>query len=124
MILYPTIFYANYRFLQAWNLVPPDWYNPFEPLLFISHRVPNSSPENPQYQKGYLDLVFIAFYVIVWSFVRQGMTLYLFHPFARWYGIKKAAKLDRFGEQGYAITYFSLMSILGLVSSSPCDLSS
>ena len=123
MILYPTIFYANFRFLQAWNFVPSDWYNPFEPLLFISHPVPDSSPEAPRYQKGYLDLLFIAFYVIVWSFVRQGTTLYIFHPFARSFGIKKAAKLDRFGEQGYAITYFSFTSILGLVGNSPSDLS-
>ena len=118
MILYPVILYSNYRLLQAWNLVPPDWYNPFEPLLFISHRIPDSPPENPRYQKGYFDLLFIAFYVIVWSFIRQSVTSYVFDPFGRRFGIKKPAKLDRFGEQGYAIIYFSFMSILGLVSCS------
>jgi very-long-chain ceramide synthase len=122
MILYPTIFYFNYRFLQVWNLVPPDWYNPFQPLLFISHRLPDSHPDFPRYQKGYLDLLFIAFYVIVWSFVRQLITLHMFHPLARRYGIKKPAKLDRFGEQGYAVLYFSLMSSLGLVSYPPSTL--
>lgn len=116
MIMYPVIFYVNYRFLQAWDLVPSDWYNPFEPLLFISHRIPDSPVENPTYQKGYLDFVFVAFYVVVWSFIRQSITLYTFHPLARYFGIKKPAKLDRFGEQGYAVIYFSLMSILGLVS--------
>ncbi|KAF8528669.1 TLC domain-containing protein [Gautieria morchelliformis] len=114
MILYPVIFYANYRFLQAWNLVPPDWYNPFEPLLFLSHRIPDSTPDSPRYQKGYLDLLFIAFYVIVWSFIRQTITLYIFNPLARWFGIKKPSKIDRFGEQGYAITYFTFMTLLGL----------
>lgn len=116
MIFYPAIFYLNYRFLQFCSLIPQHWYNPFQPLLFISHHIPGSSSTDPRYRKGYLDILFIAYYVIVWSFVRQAITLYIFHPIARRFGINKAAKRDRFGEQGYALTYFSLMSILGLVS--------
>ncbi|KAF8529143.1 longevity assurance proteins LAG1/LAC1 [Hysterangium stoloniferum] len=114
MILYLVMLYFNFRWLQSWNLIPDTWLNPFEPLIFISHRIPDSPPDDPRYQKGYLDLLFIAFYVIVWSFIRQAITLYAFHPLARRCGIKKSAKVDRFGEQGYALTYFSVMSILGL----------
>jgi len=116
MILYPALGYLNYRLLQAWNLVPQHWYNPFEHLLFISHPIPDSSPHDPRYRKGYLDLLFIAYYVIFWSFIRQSFTLHVFHPTARRFGIRKAAKRDRFGEQGYAVAYFTFMSILGLVS--------
>lgn len=36
-------------------------------------------------------------------------------PLARSLGIKKEAKLDRFGEQGYAIVYWGSMGIWGTV---------
>ena len=62
-----------------------------------------------------MDLVFVASYVVFFSFVRQLFTLHVFQPFARWYGIKKS-KLDRFGEQGYAVVYWGAMSVWGYVS--------
>lgn len=84
--------------------------------MFISHRVPSSSDDDPRYQKGYLDLVFIAYYIVFYSFVRQTITQTLCRPIARYFGIKKQTKLDRFGEQGYALVYFSLVGAWGLVS--------
>ena len=95
--------------------VAPLLPNPFEPMLFISHRVPNSSAEDPRYRKGYLDLVFIAYYIIFWSFVRQIIILYVCMPIARKVRLRKA-KLDRFGEQGYAMLYFAFTGVWGLVS--------
>ena len=103
----------------GWELLAPyaaeGVTNPFSPLLFISHRIPSSSDNDPRYQKGWLDLVFIAYYVVAWSFVRQAITLYICRPIARWFGIRKEAKLDRFGEQGYAVLYFAFTSIWGIV---------
>lgn len=90
--------------------------NPFAPLLFVSHRAATSSLDDSRYQKGYLDLVFIAFYIVVWSFIRQFITIWGFKPLARWYGIRKEGKLDRFGEQGYAVAYFAFTGLWGLVS--------
>jgi len=52
-------------------------------------------------------------YVVVWSFIRQFVTLYVCFPIARWYGIKKESKLDRFGEQGYSLVYWAAMGIWG-----------
>ncbi len=100
----------------TWEVLAPSLTNPFAPLLFVSHRVPTSSADDPRYQKGYLDLVFVLFYIVVWSFVRQAITVWGFKPLARWYGIHKEGKLDRFGEQGYAVVYFAFTGLWGLVS--------
>ena len=114
MILIPIALYF------CWELLAPyfakDVKNPFAPLLFISHPVASSSQDDPRYQKGYLDLVFLAYYVVVWSFVRQFVTLYACLPLARWQGIRKESKLDRFGEQGYSILYWGVMGFWGWVS--------
>ena len=102
-----------------WELVSPyvaeGVPNPFRPLLFISHRVPGSSDSDPRYQKGWLDLVFIAYYFVFWSFIRQSLAIYVCKPIARHFGLKKEAKLDRFGEQGYAFVYFAVMAAWGVV---------
>ncbi|OCH84674.1 longevity assurance proteins LAG1/LAC1 [Obba rivulosa] len=87
--------------------------NPIAPLFFISHRVPDSSEDDPRYAKGYSDLLFIAYHVIVWSFVRQAITIYISRPLAGWFGIKRESKLARFGEQIYAVIYFGTMAAWG-----------
>lgn len=115
LLMIPIILWANWELLAPY--VAKGIENPFAPMLFISHRVPSSSPEDPRYQKGWLDLVFVAYYIVVWSFFRQAITLHFFQPLARKYGIKKAGKLERFGEQGHAMAYFAVMSCWGFVSS-------
>lgn len=62
------------------------------------------------------DILFILYYVIVWSFVRQFLTIHVLRPIAMKFGLRKPAKLDRFGEQGYALIYFSFFGSLGIVS--------
>ena len=114
LLLIPILLWANWELLAPY--VAKGIPNPFAPLLFISHKVPTSSPDDPRYQKGYLDLVFIAYYIIFWSFFRQSVTIYLCRPFAKSFGIKKEGKLDRFGEQAYAVIYFSITGLWGLVS--------
>jgi very-long-chain ceramide synthase len=113
MIATVVALYINWEIFTP--LIAPGLPNPFAPLIFISHRIQSSSPEDPRYAKGYLDLVFIAFYIVVFSFLRQVFMLHVFHPLARWYGIKRS-KFDRFGEQGYAIIYWGTMSVWGYVS--------
>ncbi|KAF8312226.1 longevity assurance proteins LAG1/LAC1 [Clavulina sp. PMI_390] len=87
--------------------------NPFNPLIFISYLLPDSTAEDPRYGKGPLDLLFIGYYIIIWSFVRQSLVLHVFHPLGRYFRLKKS-KFDRFGEQGYAIVYFGFFGSLGL----------
>lgn len=109
-----VVLWANWELLAPY--IAKDVPNPFAPLLFISHRIPDSPPDDPLYQKGYLDLVFVAYYFVFWSFIRQTLTVYIFRPAAKWFGIRREAKLDRFGEQGYAVLYFLFTGIWGVVS--------
>ena len=90
--------------------------NPFAPFIFLSYRVPESSAEDPRYQKGWFDLLFVAYYIVFWSLIRQCITLYVCRPFARSLGLKKEAKIDRLGEQVYSILYAGLNGLWGIVS--------
>jgi len=97
-----------------WHFLAPHVPNPFAPLLFISYPVADSDPSNPRYAKGPLDVLFVLYYVIVWSFVRQFLTIHILRPLAIRMGVRKADKLARFGEQGYAVIYFSFFGSLGV----------
>ncbi|KDN47739.1 LAG1-domain-containing protein [Tilletiaria anomala UBC 951] len=107
------------------SVLAPHRPNPFSRLLFISHRVPVTqvilaepkaalSGDTMRYQKGWYDLSFIAFYIIVFSFIRQSITLWVFKPFALWWGIKNETKQTRLMEQGYAFCYWGSFGLLGL----------
>lgn len=109
----------------AWRIFAPQTSNPFEPFLFLSHRVPLTEValydpkavlkgDTIRYQKGYYDLCFLVFYIVVFSFIRQSTTLYVFKPFARWWGIKNETKQIRLMEQGYAIFYWGSFGALGV----------
>ena len=113
IIVAAVLLYINWEIITPY--VAPGLANPFAPLIFISHPLESSSSDDPRYAKGYLDLVFVASYLVVFSFLRQVFILHIFRRFARWYGIKKS-KFDRFGEQGYAIVYWGSMSVWGYVS--------
>lgn len=114
LLLIPFVLYVNWELLAPF--IAPDLPNPFESLIFISHYIPTSSPDDPRYAKGYLDLLFVAYYIIFFSFVRQTITVTIFRSLGKYFGIKKRAKLDRYGEQGYALVYFGVMGAWGVVS--------
>jgi acyl-CoA-dependent ceramide synthase len=113
LMIIPPILYTT------WQLFAPyfgqDLSNPFRPLLFVSHPVASSPPGDQRYEKGYLDLVLFAYHIVVWSFVRQFITVNVARRLGRMVGIKKAAKLDRFGEQFYAVVYFTFFATWGTV---------
>lgn len=104
----PILLWINWHFLSSHQP------NPFSRLLFISGRIPGTPDDDARYQKTYWDLLFIAYYVVVFSFFRQTITLYMLRPFARWWGIRTEGKLDRFAEQGYAVVYFGTFGALGI----------
>ncbi|EIW79356.1 longevity assurance proteins LAG1 LAC1 [Coniophora puteana RWD-64-598 SS2] len=111
ILFFFVILWANWEVLAPY--VAPSLSNPFEPLLFISHQVPSSLSDDPRYQKGYLDLVFVAFHIVFFCFLRQVITITIGHPAAKYFGIRKHAKVDRFGEQSYAVVYFAVMGAWG-----------
>jgi acyl-CoA-dependent ceramide synthase len=110
----------------------PSYPNPFRSFVKISYSMP-VTPEDlahapaaearplakivdeARYGKGPLDLCFLAFYVVVFSFIRQSSTEYFWRPLGRRLGIKGEKKLLRFMEQGYALEYFSVSGLLGVV---------
>ncbi|PVG00552.1 longevity assurance proteins LAG1/LAC1 [Serendipita vermifera] len=108
LLVGPIIMYLN------WELIGSTPDNPLRRLLFVSNRLPNAPDGTPLYGKSYWDLAFIAYYIIVFSFIRQSLTIYFLKPLARHYGIHKESKLDRFAEQGYAVIYFTASGLLGL----------
>ncbi|KAJ7094674.1 longevity assurance proteins LAG1 LAC1, partial [Mycena belliarum] len=127
LLLVPLVLYVNWELLTP-HLAPllaplapaigpflPDGHlpNPFGHIFLISHRVPTSDPNDPRYAKGWCDLVFLAYNVIFFSCFRQLITVNLCRPIAKYFGLKKEAKLDRFGEQGYAVVYFLLSGAWG-----------
>ncbi|CCM03186.1 uncharacterized protein FIBRA_05308 [Fibroporia radiculosa] len=112
ILLITFVLWSNWELVRPF--LAPELSNPFAPLIFISHPIPDSAPDDPRYAKGYLDLVFIAWYIIVWSFFRQIITLHISRSVGQWFGIKKESKLARFGEQGYAMAYFAFMGIWGI----------
>jgi len=85
--------------------------SPFSPLFFISHPTPSPTDDSsdPRYRKGWFDLVFLAYHIVFFSFVRQTVIYRICYPIAQYFGIRKEGKLTRFGEQGYAIAYFSFL---------------
>ncbi|GAA95253.1 uncharacterized protein L969DRAFT_92487 [Mixia osmundae IAM 14324] len=100
--------------------------NPFSRFVMISHPVPLSSSllssktflstvQGTRYfQKGYDDLYFIGFHIIVFAFLRAMLVQKFLQPLAVWSGLK-GRKRDRFTEQGYAIIYHGIFSVFGLV---------
>ncbi|KAM0746817.1 longevity assurance proteins LAG1/LAC1 [Meredithblackwellia eburnea MCA 4105] len=83
--------------------------------IFISHPLPIEATESRvHYEKGVHDLSFLAFYIVVFSFIRQGVTEYVLRPLAKWSGLKKRAKQTRFMEQAYAVLYNLCTASLGL----------
>lgn len=105
--------YANWELLSPY--VALGIQNPFANIFLISGYIPTSKPDDPHYRKTYWDLAFLAYYVIFFSFVREMIAIYVSKPAARYFGLKRASKIDRFGEQTYALFYFMIYGAWGYV---------
>lgn len=114
LLLLPIILYINWEIVASYGQVKTP--NPFANLFLLSGYISESEPEDPRYRKTWWDLAFLAYYVVFYSFIRQTLLFYISRPAARYFGLKRQAKIDRFGEQVYALVYFSLTSVWGYVS--------
>ncbi|KAJ6539437.1 TLC domain-containing protein [Mycena capillaripes] len=127
LLLVPIVLYINWELLtpHLGSLLEPlapvvgpylpngRLANPFGPLFLLSGKVPTSDPDDPRYAKDWCDLLFLAYNIVFFSCFRQLVTVNLFRRIAKYFGLKKEAKLDRFGEQGYAVVYFGLTGAWG-----------
>lgn len=99
----------------AWEIVfPPSkaadaplgTTNPFAPFLFISYPLPHREGDPVgmvRYAKGVKDLLFLPFWIVAFSFVRQAVTLHVVRPLGKRLGIKSGRKMERFMEQVSAL---------------------
>lgn len=69
-----------------------------------------------QYDKGYNDWFFIAFWVVAFTFLRVAAMKLLFRPTAQLFNIKSFSKRERFAEQGWSFTYYIVFWSYGMVN--------
>ncbi len=114
LLLVPVVLYANWEFLAPY--LSPGASNPFGSVFLLSGRLETSPHNDPRYAKTWWDLAFLVYYIVFWSFVRQSLAAQVFQPLARYFRLKKPAKVERFCEQGYALVYFGFFGTWGYVS--------
>lgn len=106
----------------SWELVSPYVQpkipNPFAAAFLLSGFVPTSSPDKPTYAKSYADLLFIAYYIVFFSFIRALVADKVGRHIAKYFRLKRESKIVRFGEQGYALVYFMVFGAWGFVRDS------
>jgi len=101
-------------FLSLFALNPTE-SNPIHHFIFLSYRLPVSSPDEvPQYGKGRWDVAFVTFYTVVLSFTREFIMQEILRPLARWAGLRSRGKQARFMEQMYTAIYFGLLGPAGM----------
>ncbi|KAJ7435278.1 longevity assurance proteins LAG1/LAC1 [Mycena latifolia] len=115
IVLVPIVLFLNWEFLvphlaQIFGAHDIPKENPLAPLLLLSHRVPGER----RYARGTGDLAFVAYHVVVFSLVRQVITVNVGRHVGRFFGLVRAGKLDRFGEQAYAFVYFLVFGAWGV----------
>ena len=112
LLLFPIMLYANWEFLSSFLELGTS--NPFANIFFISGYLPDSKPDDPHYRKSFWDLAFLLYYIVFFSFIRETIAIYVSRPAAKYFGLKRS-KFDRFGEQTYALFYFTIFGAWGYV---------
>lgn len=87
--------------------------NPFAKFFLISNEI--TSTKEPRYAKSWADLLFVSYYVVFFSWFCE-LVVAFSRRVATYLGIRRKAKIVRFGEQTYAFVYYSLASAWGCVS--------
>lgn len=106
LLIPPTLFAASNDKSPA---------NPLYGMLFSSYRIePEQEGGVVMYGKGKKDFLFVGYYMIVLSFVREFVMQQILEPLALWNGLKREGKIKRFMEQTYVIFYTGIVGPWGL----------
>ena len=72
-------------------------------------------PETGLYSKGIYDLFYCITWVLAFTLIRASAMQYVYIPFARKLcGITRERSLERFSEQAWSFTYYSISWLLGI----------
>lgn len=112
LLLLPILLYANWEFLSSFLELGIS--NPFANIFFISGYLSDSKLDDPHYRKTFWDVAFLLYYIVFFSFTREMVAIYVSKPTAKYFGLKRS-KFDRFGEQTYALFYFTIFGTWGYV---------
>jgi len=107
----PILLSFNWQLVARY--VSPPIANPFAPFFTLGGYVDGSDPADPRYGKTLGDVAFLAYYVVFFSLCRQLVVFDLGVPVARFFGLRKPAKILRYGEQLYALLYYSAFGAWG-----------
>ncbi|ORY94640.1 TLC domain-domain-containing protein [Syncephalastrum racemosum] len=77
--------------------------------LFLSYQ---AGPD--AYNKGWDDVYFVAFWVVAFTFLRAVIMKFFYHPLGLLTGIKPFSKRQRFAEQGFMFTIYTVSWITGM----------
>lgn len=98
--------------LSLFYLSGPDTkiHNVLEAMIKVSYKIEGTD----QYGKGFNDFLFVGFYAIFFTFLREFMMSCVLRPVARFCGMRTESKMKRFMEQTYAIFYYGISGPYGL----------
>jgi len=105
LLLIPLVLYINWEF---WPHMSPRISPTFCGRSYLYRTISQPLLQTTHVMPRYLYLVFVAYYIIFFSFVRPNGTISLCRPLARHFAITKQTKIAD-GEQGHALVYFGLM---------------
>jgi very-long-chain ceramide synthase len=72
--------------------------------------------ETQQYGRGWDDMYFVFFWIVLLTGMRAAIMDYVLKPFAKWGGVESKKAVVRFTEQGWVFIYYVLSWSLGMVS--------
>ncbi|KAJ7850039.1 longevity assurance proteins LAG1/LAC1 [Mycena olivaceomarginata] len=107
LLVIPLVFYGVWELLSLRLGALRQFSNPFAKLFLISNKIAST-----RYAKSWADLLFVSYYVVFFSWFRE-LVVTFGRRVATYLGIRRKAKIVRFGEQTYAFVYYSLASAWG-----------
>ncbi|WWD18964.1 hypothetical protein CI109_103421 [Kwoniella shandongensis] len=97
LMIVPFILYANHELLIHFGLLAPGTFNLWAHLI-----LPQNKLSDGRYGKSWWDFVFVANYIILWSFIRQSVTIHILRPMSKSLGISRG-KVMRFTERSCGV---------------------